>query len=621
MGASICFNFSTERLMQKICRKTALITQTKESFNKKSDKFTTNAISYNKKKANILVGIIKRELSNTENNIERRYLYLCLLDKLVIKNSLFLKLSFQNELVSYVILLSESINKNEQYKYFEEDDTLLISNLAFSCLNKWYEKYSNLEDESIRQIKEYKFNYINTVSNYSLENEDSQNNIIANSPRNICESDHSIPDNIDQINVGIKSEKNSSETNLNAHTALFDFKSIEIQVDQPTVNKEVVIPCKTVLCSIDGTSNMKKSTDYNDELTNDSQDRIEIENEQEVVVPNNDELHCKTDLIKKISKLTDEIETIKDQYNALKEKYLLLIQKNDYLESRLEYYEDFNMYSNTKLQSEKKEKTRFDLFKKIPELPNINKSFVSNFKQLISGNDWVLFENNLIQIGVKSHYSGNMGEISIYIGNKLPTRLEDFVTKINHWNICPKTLLITRNDKNLPPDYIAGKQQICLNYSIECRDIFFGIPTIQINFLLTDNFPKTIELPLPIVLCKFSFRIELEVESIIDLWHSDIFLLSQASLQLEFKSRPNSVSEIIDKCKLGESFSLIIGDEETREKRIYLIGNILSHYVIIQINEATQTCYNIRVRSDSGILSNSILSIIMFQVKDDVFLT
>lgn len=614
MGAFFCFHSSSERIRRKIIREINCITRTKKNFDKKSNIFILTALRYDKNKSKILIDIIKIELLNLNAAFEKRYLYLCLLDKLIIGNVVYLQLSHQNDLLSYIAMLSDIVNKKEYFKCSEKEDNITsLCSLALSCINKWHEKYSEINDKSIELLREYTSNYFLNSSNIVIDSQRNEmndfelNNLIVNPDDSLIseKSDNLIDSNI-QDNTNISSPISNNSNSLN--------KFIEFYPDNPDYlfnkeNPKMVandlhdhIPNKNILVE--------------NKLTEIDIDKIyESDTKPSLIEQKSTEM----DLIQN-SDMYNKIETIEMKYKLLKEKYLFLVQKNEYLQSRLEYYEDFNMILKKTAQDDYYKKNNFELFSNLSNITKLSSSFLENFNNLILNNDWILFEDNLTQIGVKFHFSENIGNCSLYFGNKLPTRLEDFKIVFNSSNVLPKALSIVKENEVECPSHVSGKRQICLIFNVECRDIYFGVPTIKIRFLLADNTPRTIELPFPIVVSKFSYGVEQYSKDFIrNLWHSEIYLMSQASSQINLKSSVNCVSEIINKCKLNESFYLIFENEndEKIDKIIYLHGNVLNHQVIIQVCESTSQSYILRVRSDSGILSNSILSIIIFQTRGD----
>ncbi|OII73736.1 adaptin AP complex subunit Alpha [Cryptosporidium ubiquitum] len=615
MGTFFCFHSSSERITRKISREINYITKTRKNFDEKANLFISGALKYDNKKSKILIDMIKIELSNSNAAFEKRYLYLCLLDKLIIGNVVYLQLSYQNNLLSYIAMLSEIVDKKEYFKCSEKEDNVMsLCSLAVSCINRWHEKYSGINDELIELLRKFTNNFADSsnIENNSQKNEINNfelNNSIIN-PDDVLLSEES--NNL--VNLDIQVSTNLSSPISNNSVSLDKYVGFDAKDNLGDLLNEET--------SRMAANNLYDRTPNQNILIGDKSVEGDIENadENEIYSTSIQPKSTKVNFIEN-SVVYSEIETIEMKYNLLKEKYLFLIQKNEYLQSRLEYYEDFNVFPKKIAQDDCYEKNNFELLGNLSNTTKLSSVFLENFNNLILNNDWILFEDNLIQIGVKFQFSENIGNCSLYFGNKLPTRLEDFKMEFNFSNVHPKALSIVKKDEIEYPSYISGKQQICLIFNAECKDVYFGVPTVVIKFLLTDNTPKTIELPFPIVLSKFSYGTEqYSTDFITNLWHSEIYLMSQASSQISLKSSVDCISEIINKCKLNESFYLFFENEDYKKDQIiYLHGNVLNHQVIIQVRESTSQSYILRVRSDSGVLSNSILSIILFQTKVDTF--
>ncbi|EAK89482.1 adaptin AP complex subunit alpha [Cryptosporidium parvum Iowa II] len=611
MGTFFCFHTS-ERTIRKINREINYITKSKKKFDEKSNKFILNALKYDGKKSKILVDIIKIEISSSNTIFEKRFLYLCLLDRLIIGNATYLQLAYQNNLLSCIVMLSDSTNKKELFKYSEkEEEIMLLCNLAASCLNKWYEKYSSVNDESIELLSEFVNNYF--VNSSNTENDSQENGMGNNELNNLKnnQNDFLISEESNILN-GLKPQGYTSLSNQvldNSDSSC----SFEMEVDPDLFD---------VTSKVNGNSSCKIVLNQDSSVENKFIEEGIIETcDKDINLTAIEPKTIKIDCVEDSN--MSEIETIETKYSLLKEKYLFLVQKNEYLLSRLEYYEDFNLLSKRITRDNQSlKKNNFELFSNLPNNIDLSSSFLENFGNLILNNDWVLFEDNLIQMGVKFQFSENIGSFSLYLGNKLPNRLEDFTITFDYSYIHPRTLSIIKKNEIEYPSYVSGKQQICLIFNVECNDVYFGVPTVIVKFLLADNTPKVIEIPFPLLVSKFSYEEEQYSNDFIsNLWHSEVYLMSQASTEINTRSSINRISDVVNKCKLNESFYLLIENENNEEtdKIIYLHGNVLNRKVIIQIRESTPNSYILRVRSDSGILSNSILSIVIFQIKDDTF--
>ncbi|KAI0068192.1 Adaptor protein complex AP-2 alpha subunit [Artomyces pyxidatus] len=140
--------------------------------------------------------------------------------------------------------------------------------------------------------------------------------------------------------------------------------------------------------------------------------------------------------------------------------------------------------------------------------PNVDRWF----EKLTYTNEGVLYEDVQIQVGVKSRYQGHIGQLAIYMGNKISAPLTSFTTKVDVDD--PEALSVTF--AKMPPTLIAPRSQSQQILHIECKKFFRTPPTISISFLAGAH--QTISLRLPIVLTKFFEHVTLGQAEFFERW-------------------------------------------------------------------------------------------------------
>jgi len=90
------------------------------------------------------------------------------------------------------------------------------------------------------------------------------------------------------------------------------------------------------------------------------------------------------------------------------------------------------------------------------------------FEKLTYHGDGVLYEDVQIQIGVKSRYQGHLGQVAVYMGNKVSVPLTSFTTTIHVSN--PEALSV--NFAKIPPSTIAARTQTQQLLHVECKKMF-----------------------------------------------------------------------------------------------------------------------------------------------------
>ncbi|KAI0308202.1 Adaptor protein complex AP-2 alpha subunit [Multifurca ochricompacta] len=119
------------------------------------------------------------------------------------------------------------------------------------------------------------------------------------------------------------------------------------------------------------------------------------------------------------------------------------------------------------------------------------------FEKLTYSNEGVLYEDVQIQVGIKSRYQGHIGQLAVYMGNKVSAPLTSFTTKVDVDD--PEALSITF--AKMPATTVAPRSQSQQILHVECKKVFTTPPIMTISFLAGSH--QTIALRLPVVLTKF----------------------------------------------------------------------------------------------------------------------
>ncbi|KAJ3760361.1 adaptin N terminal region-domain-containing protein [Lentinula raphanica] len=140
--------------------------------------------------------------------------------------------------------------------------------------------------------------------------------------------------------------------------------------------------------------------------------------------------------------------------------------------------------------------------------PNIDRWY----EKLTFSSEGVLFEDVQIQIGIKSRYQGHVGQLAIYIGNKVPTPLTSFITTVHVED--PEALSVTF--AKIPPNVIAPRTQTQQLLHVECKKAFSTPPILTVSFLAGSH--QTTSIRLPIVLTKFLEHVKLGQADFFERW-------------------------------------------------------------------------------------------------------
>jgi AP-2 complex subunit alpha len=134
------------------------------------------------------------------------------------------------------------------------------------------------------------------------------------------------------------------------------------------------------------------------------------------------------------------------------------------------------------------------------------------FDNLTYNNDGILFEDVQVQIGIKSRYQSHMGQVAVYIGNKITTPLTSFTTTVHVDD--PKALSVTF--AKIPSSTIPSRTQTQQLLHVECKQMFKTPPTLTVSFLAGSH--QTIAVRLPIVITKFIAHVKLGPTDFFERW-------------------------------------------------------------------------------------------------------
>lgn len=149
--------------------------------------------------------------------------------------------------------------------------------------------------------------------------------------------------------------------------------------------------------------------------------------------------------------------------------------------------------------------------KGIPRLtanPNVDRWF----DKLVCSSEGVLYEDVQIQIGIKSRYHGHIGQLAIYIGNKISAPLTSFTTTLHVEE--PDALSVSF--AKLAPSVIGPRTQTQQLVNIECKKVFTTPPILSVSFLAGAH--QAISIRLPIVITKFIEHVKLGQADFFERW-------------------------------------------------------------------------------------------------------
>ncbi|KAF7310914.1 hypothetical protein HMN09_00634700 [Mycena chlorophos] len=149
-----------------------------------------------------------------------------------------------------------------------------------------------------------------------------------------------------------------------------------------------------------------------------------------------------------------------------------------------------------------------DIVPRVAVGPNIDRWY----EKLTWNAEGVLYEDVQIQIGIKSRYQGHIGQLAVYLGNKIPSPLTSFTASIHVSD--PEALSVTFT--KIPPSTIAPRTQTQQLLQVECKKMFTTPPVLSLSFLAGSH--QTLSIRLPIVATKFFEHVKLGATDFFERW-------------------------------------------------------------------------------------------------------
>ncbi|KAM3598311.1 uncharacterized protein V6R79_016573 [Siganus canaliculatus] len=176
------------------------------------------------------------------------------------------------------------------------------------------------------------------------------------------------------------------------------------------------------------------------------------------------------------------------------------------------------------------------------------------FLRFVCKNNGVLFENQLLQIGIKSEYRQNLGRMYLFYGNKTSVQFASFTTTVS----CPGELqshILSLNVQTKPVEpLVEGGAQIQQVLNIECLSDFSDAPLLNIKFRYGGAL-QNLTLKLPVTINKFFQSTEMASHEFFQRWKQ----LSQPQQEAQkiFKANHSMDTEVLKAKLLGLGTALL----------------------------------------------------------------
>ncbi|XP_054868539.1 AP-2 complex subunit alpha-2 isoform X2 [Amphiprion ocellaris] len=176
-----------------------------------------------------------------------------------------------------------------------------------------------------------------------------------------------------------------------------------------------------------------------------------------------------------------------------------------------------------------------------------------NFSRFVCKNNGVIYENQLLQIGLKSEYRQNLGRIYVFYGNKTSTQFLSFSSFVTSSDILKTQLNV--HAKSVDP-IIEGGAQVQQILNIECVSDFTDAPVLNIQFRYGGTL-QNIAVKLPVMLNKFFQPTEMTSQDFFQRWKQ--LGAPQQEVQKIFKAQHPMDTDVTKAKILGFGVALLDG--------------------------------------------------------------
>uniref|UniRef100_A0A672Y793 AP-2 complex subunit alpha n=1 Tax=Sphaeramia orbicularis TaxID=375764 RepID=A0A672Y793_9TELE len=172
-----------------------------------------------------------------------------------------------------------------------------------------------------------------------------------------------------------------------------------------------------------------------------------------------------------------------------------------------------------------------------------------NFSRFVCKNNGVLYENQLLQIGLKSEYRQNLGRMYVFYGNKTSTQFLSFSSSVTNGDLIVHA-------KSVDP-VIDGGAQVQQILNMECVSDFTDAPVLNIQFSRYGGALQNIAVKLPVMLNKFFQPTEMTSQDFFQRWKQ--LGAPQQEVQKIFKSQHPMDTDVTKAKILGFGVALLDG--------------------------------------------------------------
>lgn len=147
-------------------------------------------------------------------------------------------------------------------------------------------------------------------------------------------------------------------------------------------------------------------------------------------------------------------------------------------------------------------------------IPSVTPGAEENLKKFVFKNTGVLFENDILQVGIKSDFRDQAGAIGVFYGNKTSSQFVNFSSTVHMPGDLNTRLQVNSSP---PPSVVEGGAQVKQMINVEAIMEFNEHPLLDLQFSV-NGLSQRIVLPMPLFLSKFFTPTEMTSQDFFSRW-------------------------------------------------------------------------------------------------------
>jgi AP-2 complex subunit alpha len=206
---------------------------------------------------------------------------------------------------------------------------------------------------------------------------------------------------------------------------------------------------------------------------------------------------------------------------------------------------------------------------------------------LLQNSSGILFEDQHVQIGVKSEYHQHLGRFGLFIGNKTTSHFEDvslvLASPKGSSSEAVSLTVIQPIGSNIP-----AQSQLCQMYNIQCHDAITSLPHITYSYR-TGGGARVVDLDLPIDNVKFMSPVTMSSEEFFNRWRQIGGAPREAQTAFQSSKKTEEIKDILLKINLSVMEDIDPNPSNFVGASIFNSSSKIGCLMRIEVNEQVRT--------------------------------